>query len=91
MSAQGLTETAATSPPQAEQAMALLQGHHNQQNELLARDARAERMLERRAARRRDGALGEAAARACMRDVENSPGGLAGFLGNLSVHPTAAA
>ena len=44
-------------------------------------------MQERRAARRRDGVLGEAAARAAIRRIDNTAGGMAAFVAGLSIIP----
>jgi len=76
----------ADSPPQQQMRLAELNAHLNQQALQLAQNPNAEQMRQKRAARRRDGVLGETAARELMANIMNMPGGLAAFVaGNVAV------
>lgn len=85
MSAQpNLKTTAAGAPPQQHMTLLQLQEHLEQQQALqLAQNPGLQVALDRRAARRRDGVLGEQAAREWCRRIDNTPGGMAAFLATL--------
>jgi len=65
-------QNAAKSSPEQQMTLVQLQAHLNQRALLLAQSPHAEAALQRRMARRRDGALGLEAARAWRRSIDDA-------------------